>query len=478
MTSRFDIDRRALLASIASLGGGVLLGQTGSPSAVEASEAEALRAIAKEATIWGFPLVDNYRIQYSYFADRGGPEFKAPWNVIANTARVYTPEDKAIQTPNSDTPYSYIGADLRAEPLVISVPAVEAGRYYSLQFIDQYTFNFAYVGSRATGNGAGSFLLAGPGWKGRKPPSVKRVIRCETDFAFVLYRTQLFAPADIEKVKAIQAGYKVQPLSQFLGKPAPKPAPAIDFPRPLSPDQQRNSAEFFQILNFMLQFCPTHPSERDLRRRLARIGVGPGKALDLATLSSERRKALEDGMADAWKAFAAFKAAELDTGKRSSGEGFGTRAFLKNDYMARMAGAALGIYGNSKEEALYPVYYTDSAGKPLDGKNGRYTLRIDPAKGLPVNAFWSLTVYELPQSLLFANRLNRYLINSPMLPSLKKDPDGLVTLYLQHESPGPELESNWLPVPAGPFWTILRLYWPKPAALSQGWKQPALVRAS
>lgn len=478
MASSFSISRLALLASLASMGAGAALGPAVSPSAASAAELDTLRAIAKEATVWGFPLVDNYRIQYSYFADRGGPEFKAPWNMIASTARVYTPEDKAIQTPNSDTPYSYIGADLRSEPLVISVPAVEAGRYYSLQFIDQYTFNFAYVGSRATGNEAGNFLLAGPGWKGRKPPGVKSVIRCETDFAFVLYRTQLFEPADIEKVKAIQAGYKVQPLSQFLGKPAPTVAPAIDFPKPLSSEQQRSSVEFFQILSFILQFCPTHASERALRRRFARIGVGPGKALDIAKLAPERRKALEDGMADAWKAFAAFKASDLDTGKRTAAEGFGTRTFLKNDYMIRMASAALGIYGNSKEEALYPFYYADSAGKPLNGKDGRYTLRFDPKSSFPVNAFWSLTVYELPQSLLSTNAVNRYLINSPMLPSLKRDPDGLVTLYLQHESPGPDREANWLPVPAGPFWTTLRLYWPKPEALNGRWKQPPLVRAA
>lgn len=478
MASSSSIDRRALLASLASIGAATSLGQIASPSAARAAEAETLRAIAKEAAIWGFPLVDNYRIQYSYFADQGGPEFKAPWNTIANTARVYTPEDKAIQTPNSDTPYSYIGADLRSEPLVITVPSVEAGRYYSLQFIDQYTFNFAYVGSRATGNEAGSFLLAGPGWKGRKPPGVKSVIRCETDFAFVLYRTQLFEPADIEKVKAIQAGYRVRPLSQFLGKPAPAAAPAIDFPKPLSSDQQRSSAEFFQILSFVLQFCPTHASERRLRRRFARIGVVPGKNLDIAKLPPERRKVLEDGLADAWKSFAAFKASEVDTGKRTAADGFGTRAFLKNDYMGRMSSAALGIYGNSKEEALYPLYYTDSAGKPLNGKDGRYTLRFDPKSSFPVHAFWSLTVYELPQSLLSANAINRYLINSPMLPSLKRDQDGLVTLYLQHESPGPDREANWLPVPAGPFWTTLRLYWPKSEALDGGWKQPPLVRAA
>ena len=134
-----------------------------------------VRAIAKDAVIWGFPLVDSYRVQYSYFVDRGGAEYKAPWNTLVNNARVYTPDDKAIQTPNSDTPYSFVGADLRAEPLVITVPAIDKGRYYSIQFIDMYTFNFAYVGSRATGNGAGSFLLAGPDWNGTQEAGERKV---------------------------------------------------------------------------------------------------------------------------------------------------------------------------------------------------------------------------------------------------------------------------------------------------------------
>ncbi len=169
------------------------------------SPAEA-RVIAKEATIYGFPLVDNYRIQYSYFAGRDGPEFKAPWNTLSNTARVFTPDDKAIQTPNSDTPYSFLGADLRAEPLVLTVPVIENERYYSLQFIDMYTFNFAYLGSRATGNGGGNFLLAGPDWTGETPPGIKEVIRSETQYALVLYRTQLFKPHHIDNEKTIQAG--------------------------------------------------------------------------------------------------------------------------------------------------------------------------------------------------------------------------------------------------------------------------------
>ena len=194
-----------------------------SPAAVTPEQA---RAIAKEAYIYGFPMVDNYRVQYSYFVNKDDPEYKGGWNEIHNTARVYTPEDKAIQTPNSDTPYSAVGADLRAEPLVLTVPPIEQDRYYSLQFVDGYTYNFAYVGSRTTGNGGGKYLLAGPNWKGDKPEGVNEVIRSDTDLAFVLYRTQLFGPSDIDSVKKIQAGYQVQPLSVFLNQPPPPPAPA------------------------------------------------------------------------------------------------------------------------------------------------------------------------------------------------------------------------------------------------------------
>ena len=196
-----------------------------------------LRQIIEEAYIYGFPMVDSYRIQHSYFVDKDNPEYKGAWNQVHNVARVFTPQDKAIQTPNSDTPYSFLGADLRAEPLVISVPAVP-DRYYSLQFIDMYTHNFAYVGSRATGKQAGNYLLAGPRWKGEMPKGIESVIRSETDLAFVLYRTQLFGKDDLAKVQQIQAGYKAQPLSSFLGT-APPSAPPVEFIEPLSPEAQK-----------------------------------------------------------------------------------------------------------------------------------------------------------------------------------------------------------------------------------------------
>jgi len=204
---------------------------------------EEVKAIAKEAYIYGFPLVDSYRIQYAYSVDQQNPEYKAPWNQITNIARVYTPEDKAVQTPNSDTPYSMLGLDLRTEPIVLTIPVIEESRYFSVQLIDLYTHNFNYIGSRTTGNGGGSFLIAGPDWTGNAPANVK-VMRAETSLVLVIYRTQLFNQEDIDNVKKIQEGYKVQPLSAFLGQPTPSPAPPINFIKPLTNDEERTSLNF------------------------------------------------------------------------------------------------------------------------------------------------------------------------------------------------------------------------------------------
>jgi hypothetical protein len=433
---------------------------------------EVARAIAKEAYVYGFPLVDSYRIQYSYFLDEKDPEYKAPLNQIANSARVYTPNDKAVQTPNSDTPYSVVGADLRAEPLVLTFPAIEEGRYFSAQFIDAYTFNFDYVGSRTTGNKGGNFLLAGPGWKGPKPEDIRSIIQCETELATVVYRTHLFGPDDIDNVRRIQAGYKVQKLSRFQGTPAPADSPKIDFPKPISSGAERTSIEVFRILNFVLRFCPTHPSEENLMARLSKLGIGAQGTFDPQSLSLEVRKAVEDGIADAWRAYEVVEK-QLANGERTSADLFGTRAYLKNNYLYRMVGAVDGIYGNSKEEALYPGYLVDSDGQRLDGTN-HYTLQFAPGQLPPVHAFWSLTMYSAPSRLLVPNSLNRYLINSSMLPSLKRDTGGGLTLYIQHEQPGRDRISNWLPAPKGPFLMALRLYWPQPEALNGQWQKPQL----
>lgn len=281
----------ALVSVLAAFLGCVLTLVFNTSAAEQVSPAEA-RAIAKEAYIYGFPIVDGYRIQYAYFVDPNSPEFKAPWNHIRNVPRVFTPDDKAVQTPNSDTPYSFAGMDLRAEPFVLTVPVIEKSRYFSIQLTDLYTFNFDYIGSRTTGNDGGSFLIAGPGWKGATPSGIKKVFHADTELAIAVYRTQLLSPSDIDGVKKVQAGYKVQTLSEFLGKPAPSAAPTIAFIKPLTPDQQRTSPQFFEILNFVLQFCPKDPSEKNLMARFAKLNIGSGKNFDPSNLSPEIRTAI------------------------------------------------------------------------------------------------------------------------------------------------------------------------------------------
>ena len=436
---------------------------------------EEARAIAKDAYIYGFPMVDNYRIMYSYYIDSADKEYKAGWNEVHSEARVYTPEDKAVQTPNSDTPYTMIGVDLRAEPVVLTLPAIEPGRYYSAQFIDLYTHNFAYAGSRTTGNGGGNFLLAGPRWKGETPANIAQVIHCETELAGVVIRTQLFGPDDLPKVKTIQEGYKLHPLSVFAGTKPPAAAAMIEFPKPLGADDERKSLEVFNELNFLLQFCPTDSSETALMARFAKIGVGAGKTFDATKLTPELKAAMEGGIKDAWTAYAESEK-KLSTGELTSGDLFGTREYLKNNYLYRMQGAVDGIYGNSKDEALYPVYLTDSTGAGLDGAGSKYTLTFAKDQLPPANAFWSITMYQLPARLLVDNPLDRYLINSSMLPKLKREKDGSIIIHIQYASPGPKLQANWLPAPQGPFVMAMRIYWPKPEALDGTWQKPALLK--
>src|SRR5271156_1034976 len=251
-------------------------------AAYSKSETASPKDVYQEAYVYGFPMLMNYGIMYAYFVDKKSGQYKAPFNQLYNEARVYTPKDTAVVTPNSDTPYSFVGMDLRAEPLVLTVPKIEKSRYYVIQLIDMYTFNYGYLGSRSTGNDAGSYLVAGPNWKGATPPGIKKVIHCETQFSLAGYRTQLFGPDDMPNVVKVQSGYKVQTLSQFLKQSAPKAAPAIDFP-PFSKDGMK--MQFPKFLNFVLQFCPPVEEEKALRARFATVGIAAAKPFDMDKLS-------------------------------------------------------------------------------------------------------------------------------------------------------------------------------------------------
>src|SRR5438094_7411639 len=437
------------------------------------------KTIAEEGFIYGLPIVMNYAVMYEYSVDKNSGQYKAPFNQINNEARVFTYKDTSVITPNSDTPYSILWTDLRAEPIVLSVPAVEKSRYFSVMLCDGNTYNYGYIGSRATGNEAGDYMVAGPDWKGETPPGIKKVFKSSTQFSAVAYRTQLFNPEDMPNVVKIQAGYKVQPLSAYLKQPAPPAAPAINFPKV---DKEMVKTNFFDYLDFALQIAPPGPEEKDIRAKLARIGIGAGKTFDFKDLSLEHKAEVGLGM----KAGDEKVEKYLTTGQKEIngwkvGSLFGDRDFYHGDWIKRAAAAKGGIYGNDAVEAMYPMTKRLADGEPLDGSKHNYTLTFAAGQFPPVNAFWSVTMYDGKTQLLIKNPISRYLINSPMLPDMKQNADGSLTLYIQKDCPGADKEANWLPAPNDLIYLVMRLYWPKtepPSILPPGegtWKPPALV---
>ena len=450
----------------------VLLGFTVQAKAEIGDRIEAYD-ISKEAYIYAFPMIAGYKAFYEFNVDKTSSQYKGPLNTIISAANVFTYKDTAIVTPNSDTPYSMLQVDLRAEPMVFCVPAVDKSRYYSVQLTDMYSFNYGYVGSRATGNEAGCYMIAGPGWNGNKPDGVAKVFNSETQFGLVIFRTQLFNEADIDNVRAIQAKYTATPLSTFLKQPAPPTSPLPNFPA-FEADAFKLKA--FSYLNFLMQFTPTVPAETELRAKFARIGIGPGVSYELPKIGNAK-VATELGIKEGYEAI---DKQRNEIGKETNGwrvgSAFGDRAFYHGDYTLRAAAALAGIYGNDAVEALYPLALADSTGAKLDGSKSNYTITFPADAYPPVNAFWSVTMYDGKTQLLIENPINRYLINSPMLPNMKKSADGSLTIYIQNKSPGKDKEANWLPAPDGPIYMVMRLYWPKEEALNGTWKPAPIVR--
>ena len=481
MKTNKQLNLAAVLISVLALTTVRAADLTPADSSAVALTKEETKAIAEEGFIYGLPIVMNYGVMYEYSVDKNSGQYKAPFNQIKNEARVFTYKDTAVVTPNSDTPYSFAWLDLRAEPIVLSVPAVEKGRYYAVQLEDGNTFNYGYIGSRATGNDAGDYMVAGPDWKGETPPGIKKVFHSTTQFSLAGYRTQLFGPADMPNVVKVQSGYKVQPLSAYLKQPAPPAAPTINFPKI---NKELAKTGFFDYLDFSLQFAPPGPEEKDIREQLARLGIGAGKTFDFKALSPEQKAAVIEGV----KAGEAKVKGFLADGVKNVngwkiGDWFGDRAFYNGNWLKRAAGAQGGIYGNDSVEATYPLTKTLADGEPLDGSKHNYTLTFAAGQYPPVNAFWSVTMYDGKSQLLIKNPINRYLINSPMEPNLKKNADGSLTLYIQNKSPGKDKESNWLPAPNDLIYLVMRLYWPKteaPSILPAGegtWKPPGIVNA-
>jgi len=436
---------------------------TTAATSVKATPEEA-RTIAKDAFIYAYPMLYNYKTMYEQAIDPTAKAYVGGFGKFRNYSQPYGPENKEIVTPNNDTPYSWAWLDLRREPWVLTVPPVPENRYFVFQWIDLFTYNFAYVGSRTTGNQGGHYLFAGPNWHGETPKGIDKVFRSETDFILTLGRTALNGPGDVSAMQAIQKQYRLTPLSSFEHAEAPPSVPKVAFPKWDEP--KATSIDFISYVNFLLQYTqPPAPSEVELMERFSKIGIAPGRPFDASALPVDIRQAIEAGVADG-------KAALADAEKHttSSYDIFGSRQEMNGDYMKRAVAAAMGIYGNTKEEAVYVGTRVNADREQLLGSQP-YVIHFDKKDLPPAKFFWSMTMYDLPGRHLVANSIHRYSIGD-RTKGLKYGADGSLDIYVQHDSPGKEKESNWLPAPTGAYNVIARIYGPGQSVFDGTWKFP------
>ncbi|WP_286971998.1 DUF1254 domain-containing protein [Flavobacterium sp. UBA4854] len=427
-----------------------------------ATSTDSITAIAKEAWIYGYPIFYNYKTIYASALNKEDRAYSG-FNKFKSFANSATPADTLVVTINNDTPYSMAALNVSDEPVVLEVPKIESDRYYVMQLVDLYTFNYEYIGTRATGNNAGKYLLAGPDWKGETPKGIDKVLRSETNLIFVVGRTQLHDPADVYNLKKIQSRYKITPLHEYTKQPAP-PVKKYNLELPVWKESDYSSPQFINVLNVLLQYASEDSSEKELRARFAKIGLVPGTAFDSSKYPPETIKAIEKGIAEAKQ--------ELDSKVstlKDFGNLFGTRAELQNNYLNRAIAAAAGIYGNTKEEAVYTGASNDKDNQPLLGNN-KYVIKFSKDQLPEAKYFWSLTMYNLPKRFLVPNPINRYSIGNKT-KGLKYEPNGDLVIYLQSTSPGKDKESNWLPTPKDEkFMFVMRIYGPEPDVINNVWK--------
>ncbi|MFV2063612.1 MAG: DUF1254 domain-containing protein [Chloroflexota bacterium] len=430
---------------------------------------------AEEAYTYAFPMLMGYRFAFGTSIAKGAASYRGALNEIHSDPKTLGPSFRDVITPNADTPYSFSILDLRVEPMVLHVPQI-TDRYYVMQLEDLYGFNAHYVGTRVTGTDAGAYLLPGPRWDGPVPDGISAVLRGETDLAFLIGRTQLLGASDLPALESITGGYRLEALSSFLGS---TPPPAVPFDWPMWDDEASRDERFVDLVNVLLELClPPNPQDEAVLATMASIGIAPGVPFDAADLSEYQRDAFRAGIASAREMISSKvdEAGEMVNGWTAV-DSFGDRARIGADITLRAAGAMMGWGGNDKKEAFYPICRTDADGEPLNGGR-RYRLTFTDRP--PVDAFWSVTMYDTSYDgvggYMVDNPIDRYLVSSTT-EGLSLGEDGSLTIAIQRDEPTSATDrANWLPAPDGDFYLVLRMYLPKPAALDGSWSPPPLVK--
>ena len=455
----------------------ILLALSIQPLSATTVSKEEVKSITKEAYIYAYPMMEHYKMIFVTKVWKDSPVYEAPFNELTHNAVLLGPEYTTMVRPNNDTFYSNVIFDLRAEPMILSVPAISDNRYYSWQLIDLFTHNVAYVGTRETGFKAGKYLIAGPNWSGKKPKGITKVIQTDSNILLALARTQVYSADDAKNAKKIMSEYKVETLSQYMGTPSPKAATTLDFP--IYSLEKIRSVDFITYLNFLLGQVKPNPSESALLKRMSKVGGGANVAFDVNSIDSETKEIMQKAVDEAMVEIEA-EVKNLgvlqDRWMQVSGA-FGSVKEMQGKYLTRAAAAFFGLYGNSIEEAFYPDTTIDENGEALDGSKHNYTLHFSKDRLPPVKAFWSLSMYKLPEQHFIENSINRYVISSAT-EGLKYNKDGSLDVYIQKDKPSADKISNWLPAYDGKFSLQARLYWPEPSSLDPLYVLPKVTITS
>ncbi|WP_448108411.1 DUF1254 domain-containing protein [Pseudomonas azerbaijanoccidentalis] len=420
---------------------------------------EQAKALAQEAYVFAYATVEHDKVLSAIAA-------KLPFNRLYSEPRLLGPQDNKVVSPNNDTFYSRALLDLRAEPQVLQVPAVQ-GRYYSFQLVDMRTDNLDYIGTRATGDQAGRYLIVGPDWKGELPSGFNGVIRSPSRLVFLLGRTEVKGEADQQDAAKVMTGYALQPLSKVISGVTPEPLAPLQLPT-WQDTKQGPAQALFSTFNALAPLHQWTAAEQKKLERFTAIGVKPGAAFDAP---AQLKEAIAQG-AEAGREQVRTASSQLSVEQQGWLRSPNNVGKFGDDDLTRAAVAWRYIYANDPVEAVYPMALHDAQGQLLDGQ---YAYRLHFAAGQlpPVSAFWSLTLYDGKTQLLSANPIQRYALGDRS-PGLQYDADGGLTLILQAKAPAQQ--TNWLPTPEGPFNLLLRLYLPKGGALDGSYPLPTIAR--
>lgn len=425
-----------------------------------------------EAYAYGLPLVMMDVTKDVLTAVPSAGEWAAPINQFTRAKTYVTPEITNVVRISLNGLWATAFLDL-TEPIVVSFPEV-GDRFYVAQVMNMWTDNFASIGPRTTGTGAGDFLIVGPDWTGETPEGIKEVYRSSTRHAWILVQTVADGPDDFAAAQAQQDEYRLTPLAYWGGTYTPPAGVPVDgsVTTDVTPfDQVRlmDAQTYFDRLAALMVENPPYEADADMLGKLAHLGIEPGKPFRLSELDPGIGRGLTRAVGDIW--------GKLATGPFSMSARNGWVDMLNlgafgTDYETRAAIAWLGLGALSKEDAVYPTAFLDGEGRPLDF-TARYTMTFPKDGMLPCPAAWSVSIYQ--GNFYDANAWNKYDVAPWMKPAVGED--GSLTIYVQPDSPGAELEANWLPSPgAGPMNITIRCYRPEAAMLDGSYAIPPLVR--